>query len=45
MIYFCVIGAQKCGTTWLFENLNSYPELDYIKEKEAALFINDYYKK
>jgi hypothetical protein len=53
MIYFCVIGEQKCGTSWLFQNLYGHPELYFEnityknninKIKEPNLFINNSYK-
>lgn len=32
---FLVIGAQKCGTTTIYEDLQSHPEI-YIPDKEAS---------
>jgi len=29
--YFCIIGAQRCGTTWLTRQLSSHPEIQLAK--------------
>jgi hypothetical protein len=29
---FVVIGAPRCGTTWLFQTLRTHPELDVVNE-------------
>jgi hypothetical protein len=38
---FIVIGAQRCGTTTLFEHLRSHPELELPVSKEAPYFSHD----
>lgn len=35
MLNFLGIGAQKCGTTWLFENLNRHPDILFPLGKEV----------
>ncbi len=35
---FLVIGAQKCGTTWLEKNLGAHPEICTPKHKELHFF-------
>ena len=35
---FLCIGAQKAGTTWLFENLNGHPEMWLPPVKEVHYF-------
>lgn len=35
---FLVIGAQKAGTTWLYENLRQHPDLFLPDEKELHYF-------
>jgi hypothetical protein len=35
---FLIIGAQKAGTTWLFQNLQSHPEIWLPAEKEIHFF-------
>ena len=35
---FLIIGAQKAGTTWLYRNLLSHPQLWMPKEKELHYF-------
>lgn len=39
---YCVIGEQKCGTTWIYKNLYGHPELHFIDDsfasKELQLF-------
>lgn len=35
---FLIIGAQKAGTTWLFKNLESHPEIWLPPEKELHFF-------
>ncbi|MBD78244.1 MAG: hypothetical protein CL840_04820 [Crocinitomicaceae bacterium] len=37
-VNFCVIGAQKCGTTNLAEHLLSHPDIGFCKEKEPDFF-------
>jgi hypothetical protein len=34
MLDFFCIGAQKCGTTWLFEQLRKHPQIDFPAGKE-----------
>ena len=35
---FLIIGPQRTGTTWLFHNLKSHPEIFLPKEKELYYF-------
>jgi len=35
---FLVIGAQKAGTTWLFQNLRMHPQVWLPPEKEIHFF-------
>jgi hypothetical protein len=35
MLNFLGIGAQKCGTTWLFETLSSHPQIAFPGGKEV----------
>jgi hypothetical protein len=35
---FLIIGAQKCGTTWLWEIIKQHPGTDLGKEKEIQFF-------
>lgn len=35
MLDFLGIGAQKCGTTWLYEQLRSHPQLAFPAGKEV----------
>ncbi|MEO7391864.1 MAG: sulfotransferase domain-containing protein [Ramlibacter sp.] len=35
---FLIIGAQKAGTTWLFQNLRVHPEIWFPPEKEIHYF-------
>ena len=35
---FLIIGAQKCGTTWLWEMLNQHPDTDLPSKKEHHFF-------
>lgn len=34
MIKFMGIGAQKCGTTWLYTTLSQYPDIQFPGKKE-----------
>lgn len=38
---FLIIGAQKAGTTTLFDTLNSYPDFCGAFDKEPGFFTND----
>ena len=38
------IGAQKGGTTWLYENLRCHPQLFLPKHKELHYFDNGFHK-
>lgn len=43
---FLILGAQKCGTTWLHEKLSKHPEFYMSKTKEIHFFnANAQYKK
>ena len=35
---FLIIGAQKCGTTWLHRHLSRHPELWLPPRKELEFF-------
>jgi len=35
---FIIIGAQKCGTTWMWNMLDQHPGTDLPKEKEIFFF-------
>lgn len=41
-IDFICIGAGRCGTTWLFDNLRQQPDFDMAKGKETN-FFNHYH--
>ena len=41
---FLGIGAQKAGTTWLYENLRKHPELFLPEKKELHFFDRHFYK-
>ena len=41
---FLGIGAQKSGTTWLYENLKKHPQLYLPKKKEIHFFDSHFYK-
>jgi hypothetical protein len=38
---FLIIGAQKCGTTWLHHQLSKHPDVFMSKEKELLFFMAD----
>lgn len=40
---FLVIGAQKAGTTSLFEYIRTHPDIYLPPDKETAFFYHDYY--
>lgn len=39
---FLVIGAQKCGTTWLAKMVSQHPEVSVAKKKELHFFNKVY---
>ena len=41
---FLGIGAQKAGTTWLYENLRRHPELFLPEEKEIHYFDRSFHR-
>ncbi len=41
-IHFLGIGAEKSGTTWLFEMLNRHPNV-YMPEEKELYYFNRYY--
>ncbi len=43
LLNFMIIGAQKCGTTALFEYLKQHPEIGMSAKKEVHLFDNPDY--
>lgn len=43
---FLIIGAQKCGTTWLWDMLKQHPGIDLPHKKEPHYFsTSEYYNK
>lgn len=42
MLNFIGIGAQKCGTTWLYENLSRHPEIKFPGGKEVHFWDQNY---
>ena len=36
---FLIIGAQKCGTTWIHRNLREHPEIFLLGEKDRGHFF------
>ena len=45
MVDFMIVGAQKCGTTALWEYLRTHPELSMSNPKEVHLFSSPGYRK
>ena len=43
MVDFIGIGAQRCGTTWIYEILNEHPEINMSSEKEIHFFSSNYH--
>jgi hypothetical protein len=41
MLKFLGIGAQKAGTTWLYENLRKHPDIYFPAGKEIHFWDND----
>jgi hypothetical protein len=41
---FVGIGAQRCGTTWLYEMLKSHPQIRMSTEKELNFFNVNYHR-
>lgn len=41
---FVVIGARKCGTTWLYENLRAHPEL-FLVDGKGTEFFNKHFER
>jgi len=39
VIDFLGIGAQKCGTTWLYERLDEHPAVDFPAGKEVRFWV------
>ena len=39
---FIGIGAQRCGTTWLYESLAAHPEVYVSRPKELYFFTKNY---
>jgi len=37
---FFIIGAQKCGTTWLHKNLRRNPEIFMPEDKDPEIYLN-----
>ncbi len=42
MLSFIGIGAQKAGTTWLYEMLRQHPEIHFPNQKELHFWNRDY---
>ncbi len=42
MIDFMVIGAQRCGTTWWYENARRHPEVFLREEEELHYWDREY---
>jgi hypothetical protein len=40
--YFIGLGAQKCGTSWIYANLDTHPEI-HIPIKEIHFFSREYH--
>ena len=38
LVHFMIIGAQKCGTTSLAEQLAQHPQIRFCSEKEPHFF-------
>lgn len=38
---FLVIGAQKCGTSWLHHHLRQHPQIFMPADKDATLYFKD----
>jgi hypothetical protein len=36
---FLIIGAQKCATTWIHQNLREHPEIFLLQEKDLGHFF------
>src|SRR5437763_2364401 len=43
-VTFCVIGAGKAGTTWLFEVLTAHPDVAVARAKESMFFDEHYHR-
>ncbi len=41
---FLIIGAMKCGTTFLFHYLNEHPEIEMSRVQEVNYFSRHYYR-
>lgn len=41
---FVVIGARKCGTTWLYENLRAHPDLFLVEGKGVEFFDKHFHR-
>jgi hypothetical protein len=41
---FLIIGAARCGTTWMHENLRMHPDIFMPSKKELHFFDRDYDK-
>ena len=44
MLHFIGIGAQKCGTTWLYEQLRHHPDIAFPAGKEVHFWDQHYAK-
>ncbi|MFL6240310.1 MAG: sulfotransferase family protein [Actinomycetes bacterium] len=42
VVTFCVVGAGKAGTTWLFEVLRAHPDVVMARAKETMYFDAQY---
>src|SRR3954451_14010239 len=41
---FCVLGAGKAGTTWLFEVLAAHPHVTVARAKETMFFDENFHR-
>lgn len=39
-VYYCVVGEQKCATTWLYKNLYDHPELFFLSKQKYSLAVS-----
>ena len=44
MLNFLGIGAQKAGTTWLFENLKRHSQIDFPAGGKEIHFWDEFYR-
>lgn len=44
-IDFLVVGSRKCGTTWLYENMLSHPEICLSRKVKQSNYFGRFYNK